>query len=108
MDPDDIETYFAAVDEYTLAVSEIDQLSYAARTDYASTETFANPNSKSAPAPAPAPAPSSTAAVASQDNGPRGEIKKGPSKLSFLDQCRVPVERLKGALETIVALLHLV
>ena len=39
LDPDDLEDYFSAVEQFTEAVSEVDSLSYQARTDFASSET---------------------------------------------------------------------
>ena len=39
LDPDDLEDYFSAVEQFTEAVSSVDSLSYQARTDFQSTET---------------------------------------------------------------------
>jgi hypothetical protein len=46
-DEETVDEYFEAVDKFTLAVSEVDTLSYNARTDFASTETAKKGESES-------------------------------------------------------------
>ena len=78
---DDVEAYEENVDAYILAVSEVDQLAYAARTDHDSTETF------------------------SKAQG--GQSLKAEAGSDYLGQSRLAVIKVQKALEGIVTELHL-
>lgn len=81
VDGDDLDQYQENVDAFILAVSEVDQLSYAARTDHDSTETF------------------------SREEG--GTSIKSQSGQDYLSQSKIAVEKLQKALEGVVGELHL-
>ena len=89
VDSDDIEKYFESVEAFTLAVAEVDQLSYAARTDYGSTETFAPPSKEGSP-----PLVDSSGSVI-------------VAKSTFLDQSRLAVDKMRVSLAFIVEALKL-
>ena len=82
VDSDEIEAYEENVDAFIRAVSEVDQLSYAARTDHDSTETF------------------------SRDKG--GQSIKALAGTDYLSQSKIAVVKAQKALDGIVKELHLI
>ena len=81
----DVDLYIAAVDSYSKALSEIDLLSYSARTDYSSTETQTLEEAKRT----------------------YEQAEQGIGKRTYLAQCRDSVEALSKALDTVVHALAL-
>lgn len=77
IDEDNIDQYFEAVEDFSRAISEVDSLTYGARSDYATTETFA-----------------------------KGDTSKSSEK-DYLQQSKKGVMKLKNALEKIVLQLRL-
>ena len=79
VDPDDIDRYIEAIEKYSINVAAADGLSYAARTDYSSTE-----------------------------NATKGDISlKGSSKEDYLSKSKQAVEVIVTNLKTIVDILKL-
>ena len=81
----EVDLYIAAVDSYSKALSEIDLLSYSARTDYSSTETQTLEEAKRT----------------------YEQAEQGIGKRTYLVQCRDSVEALSKSLDTIVYALAL-
>ena len=83
VDPDNLEEYFSAVEQFTEAVSAVDSLSYQARTDYSSSETASREEFDSM-------------------------TKSGLSgKKDYLSQTKASVEAARNALSIVVDLLKL-
>jgi hypothetical protein len=79
VDPDDVDRYIEAIEKYSINVAAADGLSYAARTDYSSTE-----------------------------NATKGDISlKGSSKEDYLSKSKQAVEVIVTNLKTIVDILKL-
>eukprot|EP01036_Dinobryon_divergens_P027161 gene27161-35886_t len=83
LDPDDLEEYFSAVEQFTEAVSAVDSLSYQARTDYSSTET------------------------ASRESFSSSTKSDLSGRKDYLAQTKASVEAAKNALSIVVDLLKL-
>ena len=80
-DPDTVDEYFEQIEKFSIALTSADSLSYQARTDYASTETTFKDDSESR--------------------------VTGGGKLSYLDQSKDSVQKVRDALDRIVTLLQL-
>ena len=83
VDPDNLEEYFSAVEQFTEAVSAVDSLSYQARTDYSSSET---------------------ASREEFDSMTKSDLS---GKKDYLSQTKASVEAARNALSIVVDLLKL-
>ncbi len=81
----DVDLYIAAVDSYSKALSEVDLLSYSARTDYSSTETQTLEETKRT----------------------YEQAEQGVGQKSYLVQCRDSMKALSNSLDTVVKALAL-
>ena len=81
----EVDVYIGAVESYSKALSEVDLLSYSARTDYSSTETQTLEESKKT----------------------YEQAELGLSKKTYLSQCKDSMEKLSSSLDKVVAALAL-